>query len=110
MKIMNAKITGLRWDRERGLTQWIMLEGDKWNCSFGGFFLKGNAASTWVTTLMKILEYYAMSDNDVIGKIVRVKFSGEGRIGDKIIAIGHPYKDIWLDSSVLLESLKEDAK
>lgn len=97
-EILNAVITGSRWDRERGLTHYIIMQGDGWGCSIGGYHLGGTACYEWIMALMDALELTSFSDKDLIGKVVRVK--SEGLLG-KITAIGHPIKDKWLDPKAL---------
>jgi len=94
--IINAKITSTRWDRERGLTHWISVEGDGWGCSFGGYHLKDAACYEWVMALMDALDLYEFDEKKLIGQIVRVELEGDGCAGFQILAIGHPIKDKWL--------------
>lgn len=35
------------------------------------------------------------------GKVVRIKFNGEGHCGDTVKAIGHALKEVWFDPKEL---------
>jgi len=95
-EISNAKIKNTKFDTDRGLTHYITVEGDGWGCSLGGYYLGGEACAIWIEQFMKVMEIWSYSESDVVGKIVRVKMDG-----NMIAAIGHPYKDIWLEPKVL---------
>jgi len=100
IEIKNATITAVGWDRERGLTHYITVEGDGWGCSIGGYFLGGECAYEWIIALMDALELCAFNDSDLIGKVVRVKTEG---LGGRMLAIGHPIKDKWLEPKKLFQ-------
>lgn len=93
VEILNAVIKSVKWDRERGLTQWIMVEGDGWGCGFGGYHLGGEACYEWIIALMDALDIYEFDDKALVGKVIRVKSEG---LGGGIIALGHPIKDKWI--------------
>jgi len=93
-RIENVIITSMRWDNDHGLSHWIFVAGDTWGCGFGGYNLMGEAAYDWISQIMKTLEISELSDEKVIGKIVRVKTGG---VGTQITAIGHPIKEIWFE-------------
>lgn len=93
--IKNATITAITWNKERGLTQYIALEGDGWGCSFGGYYLGGDACYDWIMQIMDVLELWEFCDKTLIGRNVRVRFSDHGRPGSTIEAIGHIIEDKW---------------
>lgn len=97
-EILNAKVICLKWDNERGLTHYITIEGDSWGCSIGGYHLAGDAAYKWIMQLMKVFDTCSFEDKDIVGRIVRGKFEN-----GRIVAIGHPYKDVWLEPKKLFE-------
>lgn len=96
-EILNAVIKDISWNRERLLTQTILIEGDGWGSVFGNYHLGGSACSKWIIAIMDMFELTEFSESDLIGKIVRAKFKG-----NKICAIGHPIKDLWVEHKGLL--------
>lgn len=97
-EVENGIITAVRWNRERGLTQYITVEGDHWGCSIGGYGLNGVACAEWISALMDVLDVSDFRESEIIGRVVRVKHEGPGRA---LVAIGHPVKDKWLEPKVL---------
>ena len=104
--IDNAVVTKVSWDRERGLTHYISVSGDGWGCTFGGWYLGGPACYDWMIALMDVFDIYEnMTDEALIGKIIRVRMKD-----GKIAAIGHPYKNIWLDPKELFAKYRTEEK
>lgn len=90
--IQNATITSIHWNVERSLTNIISVQGDGWSQGFGGWGLE-ETASQWLKSLMYLFGLEDMCDKKIIGEVIRVKYD---KPYGKIIAIGHPIKDIWL--------------
>ena len=106
-KIENAKIelVSLNMGNHGCLTLDIVLEGNGWGCSFGGYCLghgylgasddcfKGYDKG--LEAIMRIMDVVGVSDlNDMNGKNVRVVKDG---IGGRIKAIGNIIEDKWFD-------------
>lgn len=97
-EILNAEITYVKWNRERGLTQWIGVSAEGWGCALGGYHLSEDCAYKWIMKLMDIFDLCEFCEKDIVGKIVRCKIEN-----NRIIAIGHPFKNIWLDPKELFD-------
>lgn len=91
MSIVNGKIIGSCYNKERGFTHLLTIETENFVTSFGGWRLEGEGCYRWINEIMNVLELYTMYDKDIIGKVIRVEFK-DGHI----CAIGHPVKDKWL--------------
>lgn len=103
MEIKNAVIESVRFDTERGLSAWVMLNYGGSGQGFGGYMLyapKGWAAHNCGGDLTGHFIYRVLAVADVedwsklVGRTVRVK-SDHG----KVHAIGHIIKDDWFDPS-----------
>ena len=104
--ICNARITKTAWSRETSngdLAYIIALEGQNWGSRFHGFPLKGDALEKWINTLMNVFETSELNENILSGKIVRVAIQG-----NSVVAIGHPYKSIWLNPDEILKQPEQE--
>jgi hypothetical protein len=91
-EILNAKITGITWDRERGMTQYIKLQGHGWGIAMGGYALTGAAMYDWMKALMDTFDLWEeFSEKDLIGRVVRVKMRDRS-----VYAIGDAIEDRWM--------------
>lgn len=105
--IKNATITYTKWDRERGLTHWIGLEGAGWGCAFGGYNLCGDACYEWLMQIMDVLDTWEIDEKKLIGTNVRARFSGHGGLGSRIEAIGHIIQDKWFCPEEFFDAERE---
>lgn len=101
MEIMNAVITGVRFDMERGLTAWVILDYGGAGQGFGGHMLyapKGWAAHNCGADLTghfvyRMLEVAGAEDwAKLVGQCVRVK---KADAFGEILAVGHIIKNDW---------------
>lgn len=101
MEISNALIESVRFDNERGLSAWIMLDFGGSGQGFGGYMLyapEGWAAHNTGGDLTghfiyRVLQIVGVDDwSKLVGKPVRVRKQSHF---DTIDAIGHIIKDEW---------------
>lgn len=111
-EILNAKITSTKLDEEHGcLTADLLVEGEGWGCTFGGYCLDHWFAETGehhssdgygaIIELMKTLE--VESWEELKNKYVRVEIEGWG---GKILRIGHLMKDKWFSFQDYFDEVK----
>lgn len=91
--VKNAVITAIKWDKTRGLTQWIYFSGDGWDAMVGGYDLSGVVCAHWMIELMDVLETNYTDERKLTGRNIRVLFDAAG----KVQAIGHIIKEKWFD-------------
>ena len=102
-EIKNAVITSVRFDTERGLSAWLMLDYGGSGQGFGGHLLY--APEGWSAHnsggcltghfIYRCLEIAGADDwSKLVGKTIRVRSDCTG-IGGMIEAIGHIVKDDW---------------
>ena len=114
MKIENAKITDTKLGEEHGcFTADIFLEGNYWQCAFGGYCLDhwfsdvtehiSTGGYGAIIELMKTLE--VDSWEALKGQHVRVE--SENGWGGKILRIGHLIKDKWFSWDEYFKQVKE---
>jgi hypothetical protein len=113
IEIKNAVITSARFDTERGLSAWIMLDYGVGGQGFGGWLLyapkgwkahnsPGDLCGHFIWRVMEVAEVSEWSH--LRGKTVRAKAKG-GRVQ----AIGHIVKDDWFDPEEEFKELQETA-
>lgn len=111
-EILNAKITSTKLGEEHGcLTADLLVEGESWGCTFGGYCLDHWFAETGehhssdgygaIIELMKTLE--VESWEELKNKYVRVEIEG---LGGKILRIGHLMKDKWFSFKDYFDEVK----
>lgn len=111
-EILNAKITSTKLGEEHGcLTADLLVEGESWCCTFGGYCLDHWFAETGehhssdgygaIIELMKTLE--VESWEELKNKYVRVEIEGWG---GKILRIGHLMKDKWFSFKDYFDEVK----
>ena len=104
-KIDNVIIESVHWSNEPVLTNYISVKGDGWGVGFGGYCLTGIACYHWINQIMETLEIDHFDGDKMKGMIVRLKHQGWG---GKAIAIGHPYKDRWIEPKTYFEELRKE--
>jgi len=104
-EIKNAVITSVKFDNERGLSAWLMLDYGGSGQGFGGYMLyapEGWAAHNTGGDLTghfiyRCLEIAGVEDwGNLVGKTIRVRSDRAG-LGGTIVAIGHIVKDDWFN-------------
>ena len=111
-EILNAKITRTKLGEEHGcLTTYLLVEGEGWSCTFGGYCLDHWFAETGehhssdgygaIIELMKTLE--VESWEELKNKYVRVEIEGWG---GNILRIGHLMKDKWFSFKDYFDEVK----
>ena len=100
----NGIIEQIFFSTEPTLTHWVQIEFRSGGCLFGGYALKEEGCSIWIDSLMKVLGVDRLNDETAVGKVVRVRNEG---IGGRIVAIGHPIKEIWMDPETLFAAARE---
>lgn len=117
-EIKNAVITGVRFDTERGLSAWLMLDYGGSGQGFGGFLLyapegwaahnhSGNFAGHFI---YRCLEIGGADDwSKLVGKTIRVRSDSAGLSGN-IVAIGHIIRDDWFNPREEFAVLETAAK
>lgn len=106
MKIQNALIESVFIGSEGHgiMTASIGLKIEGGGVSFGGYALDTwdkNASRRVPTVAMGIFVHGVLDAvgceewGNLVGMPCRVEFSGDGRLGDRAIAIGHFYADKW---------------
>lgn len=110
----NAIITHVKFDTERGLSAWLMLDYGGAGQGFGGFMLYapkgwkshgdgGNYAGHFI---WRCLEVVGVDDwSKLAGKPIRVKADG-----NKVHSIGHIIEDKWFEPSVEFEAMQNASK
>lgn len=113
-EIQNAtiKTVSLNMENHGCLTLDIVLEGNGWGCSFGGYCLghgylgasddcfKGYDKG--LEAIMRIMDVVGVSDlNEMVGKNVRTAAECQNR---RIIAIGNIVEDKWFDYNLFFGS------
>jgi hypothetical protein len=110
MEIKNAIITSVRFDTERGLSAWLVLDYGGAGQGFGGYLLYapkgwaahndgGNFAGHFV---YRCLEIAGANDwADLVGKTIRVRADMGG-----VHSIGHIVRNDWFDPAAEFEELK----
>lgn len=115
-EIVNAKIADTSLGEDHGcLTAYLILEGDGWGCSYGGYCLDhwfsepGKYGSSdgygAIIELMKTLE--VDSWEQLKGRYVRVVNKGWGEGIDKI---GHLMKDKWFSFKDYFKKVQKEEK
>ena len=115
-KIENAKITfaDLSMSDHGVLTLQLVLEGDGWGCTFGGYVIgKGylgadefEGSASGMESIMRIMDVVGVSKfNDMVEKYVRVPIKGWG---SSIKIIGNVIKDKWFDINSFFEDKQDD--
>ena len=106
----NAVITAAKFDTERGLSAWLMLDyGDSSGQGFGGYLLyapsgwnahsqPGNYAGHFIWRCMEVAGVDDWSK--LVGRTIRVKTDF-----NHVHAIGHIIKDDWFDPKAEFEEL-----
>lgn len=111
-EVLNAKITSTKLGEEHGcLTADLLVKGESWGCTFGGYCLDHWFAETGkhhssdgygaIIELMKTLE--VESWEELKNKYVRVEIEGWG---GKILRIGHLMKDKWFSFQDYFDEVK----
>lgn len=92
-QIVMARIESSNFDISRGLTHNVDLvtESGKY-LSFGGYHLGGDFCYRWIAAFMEVIGLDRIEFDQISGKHVRVKIDG-----DRVVAIGHTVRDVWLD-------------
>lgn len=119
-KVSNARITDVSLSmREHGiLCLYLILEGDKWSCCYGGYAIgKGgidwkdeefSASDKGLIAIMQIMAVVGVDRfEDMEGKYIRVLSDGKDNWGDKIIAIGNIIKNKWFSYDYLFKKERE---
>lgn len=109
-EILNARIKSTKLGKEYDyFTAYLTIEGNGWECAFGGYcldrwgeysFADGYGA---IIELMKALEVEAWEE--LKGQYIRVEFEGTGC--GKIVRIGHLMKDKWFSFDEYFDTVNE---
>ncbi len=109
IEVKNAVIESVKFDTERGLSAWIVLDYGGCGQAFGGWLLylprrwahhanQVNYCGHWI---YRVLEVAGVDDwSKLPGRTVRVKAEHS-----KVRAIGHIIKDDWFDPEIEFAAL-----
>jgi hypothetical protein len=90
--IENAVITHVMWAYEHDVLVYrLRLQGNGWVHIFDSSDLKDNNCYLWILGLIDTFELKQFNDGSILNKIIRVKLFNK-----RVVAIGHPIKDLWL--------------